>query len=505
VDYTPLNEYGELGVLSGLVVFIGLGVLGTVALCATRSHRRALPFQVKLFWGALTLRYLMSLVIYLGGLVNVLKDEDGSGWLLGVEHARGWTNQGLGLFDLLAVIIDGYPHRHRGYYYLLGALFYLTEPARLPAAALNCFFGAMMVVYAYRIAETLFSPWVARRVGLWLCLFPSMVMWSAQTIKEPVIIFLEVLAVYGCVRMRRSGFSVFHLGVCLLCILLMISFRFYAAYVTTLAIVVASVVPRAGRGRFRFGPAIGALALAGSLVSSGLLAGRERETEQFDLKYIEAFRKNAAVGGSGVEIDVDISTPGGMGLALVVGAAHLLLAPFPWQLVGGSLRMLMVAPEMLFWWWVFFRGVVPGMALTVRTRFREVLPLLIMLAGFGILYSLMFSNVGLVYRQRAQLLPWLLIFGAVGLEQRHLRRLSRKRRGSAMTGSFVRPGAAPAFGSPRPFESGPWPLVDTDDVRPGAPAAERSPRDVRGLGPGVALPPPSGAKGGTEPHDQGGG
>jgi hypothetical protein len=31
---------------------------------------------------------------------------------------------------------------------------------------------------------------------------------------------------------------------------------------------------------------------------------------------------------------------------------------------------------------------------------------------------MMFGNIGLIYRQRAQLLPWLLILAAVGLERR---------------------------------------------------------------------------------------
>jgi hypothetical protein len=48
--------------------------------------------------------------------------------------------------------------------------------------------------------------------------------------------------------------------------------------------------------------------------------------------------------------------------------------------------------------------------------------MLLHILGFGFLYSVMFGNVGLAFRQRAQLLPWLLVFAAVGLEQRALRR-----------------------------------------------------------------------------------
>jgi hypothetical protein len=78
----------------------------------------------------------------------------------------------------------------------------------------------------------------------------------------------------------------------------------------------------------------------------------------------------------------------------------------------------------VYWWWLVFRGVIPGLRLALRRRFNDVLPLLVMLIGFGLLYSVTFVNVGMIYRQRAQLMSWLLTFAAVGLEQRHLRHLA---------------------------------------------------------------------------------
>jgi hypothetical protein len=38
----------------------------------------------------------------------------------------------------------------------------------------------------------------------------------------------------------------------------------------------------------------------------------------------------------------------------------------------------------------------------------------------------MFGNVGLIFRQRAQLLPWLLIIAVVGLEQRAMRKTLKR-------------------------------------------------------------------------------
>jgi hypothetical protein len=63
----------------------------------------------------------------------------------------------------------------------------------------------------------------------------------------------------------------------------------------------------------------------------------------------------------------------------------------------------------------------------------------------------MFGNVGLIFRQRAQLLPWLLIIAVVGLERRALRKTLKagagcqvsdvRCQGSILTGAWnLKPG-----------------------------------------------------------------
>jgi hypothetical protein len=151
---------------------------------------------------------------------------------------------------------------------------------------------------------------------------------------------------------------------------------------------------------------------------------------------------------------------------VTIGAAHLLLAPFPWQLGGGSLRMVLTLPELVYWWWLVFNGLIPGVIYSVRHRLSDVRAMLLMLIGFGLLYSLTFGNVGLVFRQRAQLLPWMFILAAVGLEQRTLRRLGGLPEIAGEGGAIATPQSramAPA--------SGQWPrharIVSEPAARPG--------------------------------------
>ena len=414
----------------GLVLFVVFGVLGSLVLLSTQKHRETLPMQIKVFATAFALRFISSIAIYQFGLVAVLGDEDSSGWVVGATLRQTWLRQGVGIFELPSVLGGAYSGGHHGYYYLLGLLFYITgSPARMPAAALNCFCGALAVVFAYRIARTLFSDWVAVRVGWWTCFLPSMIVWSAQTLKEPVVILLEVLALYACVHLRKSGFSLRYILLCAAVVILIIPFRFYAAYIIGATILLTLLVPQLSKRKIAIVPLIAvALLVAGFLFGSGQLLQQETQLESFDLQRVQDFKRDvASTGNSGVEAKFDLKTTSGMIGAIAFGGVHLLLAPFPWQWGGASLRMLFVLPEVVLWWWLFFMGLVPGFWHSVRRRFGDILPLLIFLFGFGFLYSLMFGNVGLVYRQRAQLLPWLLMLAAYGLELRRQKRQAAAR------------------------------------------------------------------------------
>jgi hypothetical protein len=205
--------------------------------------------------------------------------------------------------------------------------------------------------------------------------------------------------------------------------------RFYAAYIGMAAIAVVLAMPGGTpRNATRwsvFSLATFIVAIAGIAL---ILANSQTRIDKFDLDFVQQFRHDIAQGtGSGVELDVDMRTTAGFSVGTLVGAAHLLLAPFPWQLGSGTLRMLLTTPELVYWWWLFFIGIVPGARFALRYRTGDLLPVLVFILGLGLLYSMTFGNVGLIFRQRAQLLPWLLMFAGVGLEQRMVRIATRMR------------------------------------------------------------------------------
>jgi len=436
------------GLFPGTVLAILLALGGCLLLRATRNQRGAMLWQTRIFLLAFAIRFAVSILIYQFGLVAVLGDEDASGWIAGVQYMDTWVHHGVTLVELPVELLGAFDGYHLGYKYMLGAVFFLTGcPYRLVAAALNGFFGAMTVVFAYRIARSLFSEWVAVRVGWWTCFWPSMVIWSAMTVKEPVVIFMETIALYACIRLHRTGFSPRHLLLCVSAIVVLSAFRFYAVYIVAAAVVLSFL----SRGRMSLKTGLSGIVLTvmlvGMIVGSGIFARNEAMLEYYDLAQIQSYKHAISTGGaaagagSGVASNYELRTPGGIAMALGVGGAHLLLAPFPWQLGSASTRMALTIPEVVVWWWLFFAGVIPGTRYLLRNRLRDIGVMLVFLLGFALLYSMMFGNVGLIFRQRAQLLPWLLIFAMVGMEQRALRQLAARAR-------WQRPAFEPAMHHP---------------------------------------------------------
>ena len=148
------------------------------------------------------------------------------------------------------------------------------------------------------------------------------------------------------------------------------------------------------------------------------------------------------------------------------GGVHLLLAPFPWQLRSGSVRMALTAPEMVVWWFVFFALVLPGLKHAIRHRFGDVMPLLLFLMLLSGVYGLTFGNVGTAYRQRAQLMPYLLIFAAMRLEQWKLTRTLRESLdGDSTKAEEEDPDDGPARPAPNPQRVPPWELSRVGSTR----------------------------------------
>ena len=239
-----------------------------------------------------------------------------------------------------------------------------------------------------------------------------MLIWSSQTVKEPIVIMFEVMGIYACLAMRSGGFSVRHLLLFSASVMLLATLGFYAAYITGAVAVLSLIIPRRGGGRSSV--VVGAVSFAVVTLLLWQTGAMTRHGETFErytsLENVDQYR--AVVGktaNTGFDSGFDTQSAGGFLAVASTGWIFLLLAPFPWQFSGASSRMLLTLPEQLLWWPLFFAQVVPGAREAVKRRLADVLPMILFILTLGLVYSLRSGNVGLIHRQRAQLLPYLLI------------------------------------------------------------------------------------------------
>ena len=233
---------------TGTFFFALFLIVGSLFVQVTGARHGAPRLQIRLFASALAVRFAVSLALYAGNAVDLLGDDDSSGWYGGVILMEKWRQEGLTLFDIPAAMLGMLEGVNRGYPYLMALFFFLTKATyRLPVACVSGFCGAMTVVLTYRIAARVFSPQVAARAGWWSCFMPSLIIWSAQTLKEPIVIMLETVIALACVSVRLGDSKVKCLIVGSAAILLLAGLRFYAAYVGAMMVGFSLLVPRVRR------------------------------------------------------------------------------------------------------------------------------------------------------------------------------------------------------------------------------------------------------------------
>jgi hypothetical protein len=162
---------------------------------------------------------------------------------------------------------------------------------------------------------------------------------------------------------------------------------------------------------------------------------------QDQVEELTVFRDNISNRGltgtaSAVQLGYDTTTPQGALKMLFVGSIYLLLSPFPWQ-VFGSIPQLLTLPDVLLWWYLVFVFIVPGMRYAWQRRPALLVSTLAFTLPLIMFYGMMFGNIGLAYRQRAQLMPFLLVLVAAGYERRQRESRSsetRKTRFKALEG-----------------------------------------------------------------------
>lgn len=368
---------------------------------------RSKAFIKRLFFTGLGLRLLVATLISLFSLKDFFGGDATTYDWFAWEMSQYW--HGLAAFA-------EWPKQQSGYFYFCASVYYLFGRVPEVLVFINCIVGALHAVFIYKIALKIFGYKVAERAGKFTAYFPSLVLWSAQMLKDPLIILMICVCTFAVIHLHDK-FSLVYLAIFLAALIPLHPFRNYVFYILAASTLVSFGV--SSKRGFAFGflsQLFVVLVFAGAILFSGLLDHEiDNLTVDNVLKNINIYRFGLArSAATGFAKNVDVSTPQGAMGVLPLGFTYLMLAPFPWQIT--NVRQAITLPEMLVWW-SMLPFLIRGVFQVIKRRIREATVLLLFSGNLLLVYSIFQGNVGTAYRQRAQVIVFLFIFIAFGYEE----------------------------------------------------------------------------------------
>lgn len=315
-----------------------------------------------------------------------------------------------------------------GMVYLVAAIYGVVGRNMLAVQLVNAVFGAATAVVIYLCAHQVFKNLsVARFAGIAVAFYPSLVLWSAQGLKDGPIVFFLAIAILSTLKIGEK-LSPKYILVLMTALMALVALRFYVFYMICVAIAGAFVIGMQQVSAISFARQFTAVILLGlALTYVGVTRSSAVQFERYgNLQQLQRSRNDqATTAESGFGRDVDVSSTSGAISTIPMGVLYLLFAPFPWQIT--SLRQSITLPEMIIWW-ASFPMLVLGLWFAIKYRLRMISPILIFTVMLTLAYSVFQGNVGTAYRQRAQLLVFYFIFVAVGFVLIKEKREEKKRR-----------------------------------------------------------------------------
>jgi len=421
------SDYGIFTAFDAAKAVLLCTALATVAGFYSYKRETDGPFLLRLFVAALLVRIVIGLAIFtfrgqdfFGGDA-ITYDFFGNAQMLGWggdKYYQGIANQ----------FVRSGQGSGWGMVYLVAAVYSVIGRNMLAVQLMNSVFGAATAVVIYLCAHQVFKNLrVARLAGIAVAFYPSLVLWSAQGLKDGPIVFCLALAIL-CTLKLGEKLSLKYIVILICALLSLVALRFYVFYMICVAIAGAFVIGMQQISAVSFARQFTAVILLGlALTYVGVTRSSAVQFEHYgNLQQLQNSRLDQARSAeSGFGRDVDVSSTSGAISTIPMGVLYLLFAPFPWQIT--SLRQSITLPEMVIWW-ASFPMLVLGLWFAIRYRLRMISPILIFTVMLTLAYSVFQGNVGTAYRQRAQLLVFYFIFVAVGFVLMKEKREEKKRR-----------------------------------------------------------------------------
>ncbi|MEN3327385.1 MAG: hypothetical protein V7638_2192 [Acidobacteriota bacterium] len=405
---SSFTEYSTYEAGQAVLFCVTLAVIVGFFVYRNKEHR---SFLLQLFGWALVVRMIVATGIFIFNVQEFFGGDAITYDFFGFAQMKAWQGD-----TYYKVIADHFMEGQAsawGMINMVALVYSIIGRNTLAIQFLNSIIGAATAVLVFSCAQHVYkNVRVAKIAGIYVAFFPSLVLWSAQGLKDAPIVFFLVLAILASLRLSEK-LSMKHAAILIAALFSILSLRFYVFYMIVVAIAGGFLIGLQKVSPTNFARQFVVILLMGvSLTYLGVTRYANAQLTRFGtLEAVQRSRADLARAGSGFGREVDVSTTEGAISTIPIGLLYLLFAPFPWQLV--SLRQSITLPEMIIWW-LSFPLMVLGVWYSIKYRLRQISPILIFTTMLSIAYSVFQGNVGTAYRQRAQLLVFYLVFVAVG-------------------------------------------------------------------------------------------
>ncbi len=399
-----------------LILILGLG---SIFYLNRNPNKEDAEFQVNIFLTAFSLRLLLGFIVYGWDLAAIFGDEDASGYISGWVVAQNWFRNGLDGFisDIYHVFVDRY---NTGQSVIWGSFMFIAGgPSRLIVSVINSFAGSILVIVVYRLAKKLFDFQTAKVTAFLITFWLSFILLSANTSKEMLVICLEWSIIYLAIR-NPKALSPNDIILSVPLMLILYTLRFYAFYMCVAALFFRAIV--ANKKHFIRNSILGFMLVSTLLVFVGASGAINKDMDKFDSQsqIMDTWRVSlATTTGSGANIYSEYNNSI---LGVPVATIYFFFAPFPWDILGGSLRNSFAAVEnivVIFLFIIGFRSI----KIFLKERFYQLVPILVfctLYAGFHI-WSL--ANIGLAWRHKQTVMPLFFLLAALSLTKNFKKKL----------------------------------------------------------------------------------
>ncbi len=297
------------------------------------------------------------------------------------------------------------------FYYVWTALHVAIVKSEAFVIASNIIIGTGCGVLTYKIGRQVWEGRIAL-VGAWLVwLSSAMAQLDAQNMREAIIIFALLCAMYGgnivAERWNARGTVWFSVGIALL-----LQVRSYIGLLVIGTIALALfVVRKTGRVRILVVMSIVIGLLVAFVASTQLIVIAEKLGEGSSFVDMIVWGHLNLIAGrmqGSTLADVHLTSIQDIIMFIPIGLGHIVVAPLPWKTSG--IDMFFV-PDVLFRYFTF-PFLVIGLIHTIRTDWRRAFPVLAVAGSIALLYSVL--ELGGNVRHHLQFFPILYLLTAYG-------------------------------------------------------------------------------------------